>query len=134
MPDEESPVTPFPFATVPELRKRWKGAPEDADDDLEVALEDASQFILDIAPSAAQKSASTRRRIVCAVVKRSMAVPDEYEGFSQVQMGAGPYQRTGSVTNAHGDFYLTRLEKQALGVGRQVASEVNMLAGHGDAS
>ncbi len=133
MSEDETPVDPFPFATAAELRKRWKAAPAD-DEELTVALEDASQFILDVAPSAATKSVATRRRIVCAVVKRSLAVPDEYEGFSQVQMGAGPYQRTGNLANAHGDFYLTRLEKQALGVGRQVAGEVNRLAGLGGES
>lgn len=124
----EGPL-PFPFATLGELKKRWRGMTPEQGEDAEFALEDASQFILDIAPAAKYAHPNTRRRIVCAVVKRSMAIPDEYEGLSNVQMGAGPYQRSGTVANAHGDFYLTRLEKKALGVGKQRAGEVDMMAG-----
>ena len=129
MSDEDNGVTPFPFATVDELKKRWKGMPDGIDDEAEVALEDASQFILDIAPAARTAHQNTRRRIVCAVVKRSMGSPEESVGVSQLQMGAGPYQQSRSFANPHGDFYLTKLEKKALGVGKQKSGEVDLLAG-----
>lgn len=129
MSEEDNGVTPFPFATVDELRKRWKGMPDGIEEEVQVALEDASQFILDIAPAARKARANTRRRIVCAAVKRSMDTPEESVGVSQLQMGAGPYQQSRSFANPHGDFYLTKLEKKALGVTKQRAGEVDMLAG-----
>ena len=43
-------VTPFPFATVDELKARWPDMPAGSDDHAEVLLEDASQFILDVVP------------------------------------------------------------------------------------
>lgn len=124
----EGPL-PFPFATLAHLKERWPDMPAGTDATAEILLEDASQFILDIAPAAKDAHPNTRKRVVCAVVKRSMAVPAEYEGLSNVQMGAGPYQRSGTVANAHGDFYLTRLEKKALGVGKQRAGDLDLLAG-----
>lgn len=129
MPEKTNVAEPFPFATLPQLKERWPDMPAGTDQTATILLEDASQFILDIAPSAKEAHPNTRKRVVCAVVKRSMAVPSEYEGLSNVQMGAGPYQRSGTVANAHGDFYLTRLEKKALGVGKQRAGELDLLAG-----
>src|SRR5699024_11345960 len=35
-------------------------------------------------------------------------------GVESYQMGAGPYQETVRPANPHGDFYLTRAEKNAL--------------------
>lgn len=123
-------VEPFPFATVDELKQRWKGFPEGAEDDAEVHLEDASQFILDVAPSAARVTESTRRRIVCKVVRRAMhADDDEMEGFESAQIGTGPFQDTYKPVNPHGDYYLTGQEKLALRVGKQRAFQINMLGG-----
>src|SRR5690625_2304197 len=61
-----------PFATVEELKARCPDMPAGAEEHAEVLLEDASQFILDVCPSAADVSAGTRRRIVCSVVRRSI--------------------------------------------------------------
>ncbi|SEC98788.1 hypothetical protein SAMN04489745_3622 [Arthrobacter woluwensis] len=55
-------VTPFPFATVEELKQRWPDFPTGGEAAATVALEDASQFILDVCSGAANASASTRRR------------------------------------------------------------------------
>lgn len=123
-------VEPFPFATVEDLGKRWGGLIEEDHEVAKVHLEDASQFILDVAPSAAQASPVTRRRIVCQVVKRMMSADDEeLSGMESVQMGTGPFQDTFKPVNPHGDPYLTKQEKKALGVGRQRAFSVNLLAG-----
>lgn len=129
MSEEENDVTPFPFASADELRKRWKGMPDGVEDEAEVALEDASQFILDIAPAARTAHQNTRRRIVCAVVKRSMETPEDMVGMESNNLQAGPYMSQRRAVNPHGDFYLTKLEKRALGVGKQRAGEVDLLAG-----
>lgn len=120
---------PFPFATLAELKKRWKGMSSELDEEAVTALEDASQFILDVAPRAGEKDPKTRRRIVCAVVKRSMQVPEDMLGMESNNTQAGPYMSQRRAVNPHGDFYLTKLEKQALGVGKQRAAELDLLAG-----
>lgn len=127
-------VEPFPFATLSELEDRWPDFPVGAGTHAEALLEDASQFILDLVPTAVDATASTRRRIVCAVVKRSMqAESSDMGGYESYQQGAGPYQATFKPLNPHGDFYLTKAEKQALGWGKQRAFGVQV-AGFGACS
>lgn len=128
MPD----VVPFPFATLDELRERWPDFPPGGDMHAQALLEDASQFILDVVPSAATVSESTRRRVVCAVVKRAMqAGGSDLAGVESLQQGAGPFQTTFKPVNPNGDFYLTRLEKVALGWGRQRAFGVQVAGSYG---
>lgn len=122
-------IEPFPFATVDELKDRWPDFPAGGDKTAKTLLEDASQFILDIAPSSAKVSENTRRRVVCAVVRRSMQASAAGNGGMQTsQFTAGPFNMSAQPVNPHGDFYLTKNEKLALGMGRQKASEVNLLA------
>lgn len=118
------------FATLQELIERWPDFPIGAEDHASVMLADASQFIVDTVPSALTASVSTRRRIVCAVVKRAMASGD-MTGNESVQFGTGPFQMTAKPTNPHGDFYLTKQERRALGEGRQSAFGVQV-AGFSD--
>ncbi|RLP70872.1 hypothetical protein D9V30_00085 [Mycetocola reblochoni] len=123
-------VEPFPFATVDELKERWPDFPLGGEGHAAVLLDDASQYILDVCPSAASVSSSTRRRVVCAVVRRAMqAESNDLAGMESQQMTAGPYSQTYKPLNPHGDFYLTSQERKALGFGRQAAFEVDLLAG-----
>lgn len=123
MPD----VEPFPFADVDDLKMRWPGLPAGAEERAEVLLEDASQFILDVAPQAVDAPAATRRRVVCAVVRRFMESEDrEHHGLTQFQISAGPYQQGGTLHNPDGGFYLRADEKKALGVGRQKAHNIDV--------
>lgn len=122
---------PFPFATVEELKARWPDFPPGADRHAETQLEDASQFILDICPAAASANERSRRRVVCAVVRRSMSA-GELAGLESLQQGAGPYQGTAKPANPHGDFYLTKAERQSLGDNRaQKAFGGNVTGGSG---
>lgn len=117
-----SDVTPWPFATVEELQLRWPDMPAGAEDHAQVLLEDASQFILDVCPSAAFASVNTRRRVVCAVVRRSIeAQSSPGVGMETFQATSGPFTNSYTPTNPHGDFYLTRSERKALGEGKQKA-------------
>lgn len=116
-------VDPFPFATVEELKARWPDMPAGSEDHANTLLEDASQFILDMVPSSADAKESTRRRVVCAVVRRSMAA-STHEGVNQASFTTGPFTVSQSPTNPHGDFYLTKNEKRALGDGVQKAFSV----------
>ena len=96
-------VEPFPFATVADLRDRWPDMPPGADSHAAVQLEDASQFILDVCPSAASASESTQRRVVCSVVRRSMeaGLP---AGVDQMSQTAGPFTQQFTSSNSGGDF------------------------------
>lgn len=108
-------VEPFPFATLPQLKDRWPDFPAGADNHATILLEDASQFILDMVPASVNVSESTRRRIVCAVVRRSMeASTADSAGMETFQQSAGPFSFSAKPANPHGDFYLTKAEKQAL--------------------
>lgn len=111
-----------PFATIQELRARWPDMPVGSDDHADVLLGDATQFILDTCPLAERASVSTKRRVVCAIVRRALQSDSaELAGFETTQFTSGPYSFGGRVSNPYGDFYLTRQEKKALGCGRQVA-------------
>ena len=95
-------VTPFPFATVEELKARWPDMPAGAEEHAEVLLEDASQFILDVCPSAADVLEGTRRRIVCSVVRRSIeAQSSPGAGMSQFQATTGPFTNSFTPSNPH---------------------------------
>lgn len=118
-----------PFADVADLKDRWPDMPAGAEGYAATLLLDASQFIVDTVPTAMEAAENTRRRIVCAVVRRSMQGPDHMVGMEQVQQSAGPFQFSHRPVNPHGDFYLTRMEKKALGDGKQRAFEIDLLGG-----
>lgn len=115
-----------PFADVDDLRARWPDMPAGADAHAEVLLLDASQYIADTCPEGLTASDATKRRVVCAIVKRSMNVPDHLEGMSQVQETTGGVSRGWTPANADGDFYLKKAERQALGCGKQKAFGVQI--------
>lgn len=113
-----------PFATVEDLKARWPDFPAGAEKHAAVLLEDASDFILDLVPAAVNARESTRRRVVCSVVKRALSTASG-EGVSQSSWTQGPYTMSATAANPHGDFYLTRNERRALGEGRQIAFSVS---------
>lgn len=120
-------VEPFPFATLDELKARWPDMPPGSEDYAETLLEDASQFILDVCPSAALASPATRRRVVCAVVKRRMdAESSDLAGLSSSSLTTGPFGETRAPSNPDGDFFLKKSERRALGDGKQKAFGVQI--------
>ena len=126
-------VDPFPFATLTELKQRWPDFPAGADEHAETLLDDASEFIVDMVPAAVNSSPGTRRRVVCAVVRRSMEA-SLATGSVQTTMTAGPFNINQSPANPHGDFYLTKNEKKALGHGQQKAFSVTVGPARADLS
>lgn len=118
-----------PFADVDDLRARWPDMPPGADDYAATLLLDASQFIVDAIPQAAGAPDLTLKRVTCAVVRRSMQTPDDLLGMESNNLQAGSFMSQRRPVNPHGDFYLTSQERKALGAGRQVAFEVDMLGG-----
>lgn len=117
----------IPFADVDDLKARWPDFPPGAETHAGVLLEDASQFILDTVPAAMGAAPATRRRVVCAVVKRSMeASAADTAGLESFQEATGPFSFGGKPVNPNGDFYLTKQEKKALGDGAQQAFGVSI--------
>lgn len=127
--DDEDLPQPFPFATVDDLKARWRDMPDDSESVAyaKVLLEDASQFILDVAPGAAKVSASTRRRVVCAVVRRVMESDAQPSGVESVQETTGPFSTSFKV--ADGAFFLRKDEKRSLSGGHQAAFVVDTAGG-----
>ena len=107
-----------PFATVADYEARY-GEVED-EQRLKTLLADASLFLasqrgLVIDPDDGTQAALLTA-VTCAMVHRSM-MAGAYAGLSSVSQGAGGYTASVGVYNPSGDFYLTKGEKQALGIG-----------------
>lgn len=125
------PEVTTPFATVEDLKARWPDFPVGGESTAEVLLEDASQFILDTCPLAVNAAESTRRRVVCAVVRRSMQVSASGQvGYSQGSATVGDISQSWTAANPNGDFYLTKQELKSLGgAGRPKAFGVQVAQG-----
>ena len=96
------------------------------DESIQEQIDEAVQLIRDECSSADQAAPATLRRVVIAMLKRSVPVSGEV-GVTSLQEGAGPFQRTTQYANPSGDLYLTKAEKRQLGCGRQAAFEVDLL-------
>ena len=107
-----------PFATVADYEARY-GEVED-EKRLEALLADASLFLasqrgLVVDPDDGTQAALLTA-VTCAMVHRSM-MAGSYAGLSSISQGAGGYTASVGVYNPSGDFYLTKGERQALGIG-----------------
>lgn len=114
------------FANFEDYLKRNPDVTPGSQDYIETLLEDASQLLTDLHPVEVDNAEpATLERIVISMVSRKVASAGS-DGFSSVQMGAGPYQASYSIANPSGDMYLTKLERKALGVGGARAYTVQM--------
>ena len=124
-----------PFATYVDLEARWRTLSTAEQARADVLLGDASQLIVDLRPDlASHVSAATLEAIVCAMVKRAMQGPVDLDGVTQTQQTAGPFSQGVSFANPSGDLYLTKGEKQRLGIGVQRAFSIDLLAADGESS
>lgn len=111
-----------PFATVDDYEARY-GEVEDAVR-VETLLDDASAFIVAqpgfrlLAPGEPGSDLQQLNlvRVTCSVVHRSLSAGD-LAGLSSVSQGAGGYTATVNIYNPGEDFYLTKAERRALGIG-----------------
>jgi hypothetical protein len=111
---------PWPFATVEDLRARWPDMPPGSDEHAKVLLEDASGYIMDVCPSAAQARPDTRKRVTCAVVKRAMEAAEAPAGVSEFSETTGPFQT--SFKPSDSNLFLRKDERKALGGGGKAFS------------
>ena len=107
-----------PFATVEDYKQRYGEV--DDEQRLSTLLSDASIFIASQRGFAFDQDDENRAvllaAITCAVVHRSLA-SSAYAGFSSVSQGGDGYTASASIYNPGGDFYLTKQERQTLGIG-----------------
>lgn len=115
-----------PFATYSDLATRWRTLSAAEQSRATVLLGDASDLIRDLAPAPINEA--TAKAVVCTMVKRVMQGPADLDGVTQHQQSAGPFAQNVTFANPSGDLYLTKLEKQRLGIGRQRAFVVDLLA------
>lgn len=122
-----------PFATVSDLEARWRPLTPEETTRAETLLGDASALIRDLAKTVDQRivdeelDPATPRAIACAVVKRVMQSPADFDGVTQAQRTAGPFQQGVTFANPSGDLYLTKLERRRLGAGGQRAFMVDLI-------
>lgn len=116
-----------PFATVDDLASRWHALTTTEELQAEKLLDDASDIIMSLQPNWQQVPAATLKRICCQMVKRAMLADSANpNGLTQFAQTAGSYSESGTYANPSGDLYVTAVEKQALGIGKQVAFHVTL--------
>ena len=111
-----------PFATVKDYEERYGDV--DDPEQVETLLGDATAFIaaqpgfrpLPSDEDGYDLQQANLVRVTCAVVHRSLSAGD-FAGLSSYSEGGVGYTASVSVSNPAGDFYLTKAEKQALGIG-----------------
>lgn len=106
------------YASHSDIEARWRelSATEEAQADTLCA--DASA-IIDSLVTVGNDKLELAKVVVCNMVIRAMssAQSDNF-GLSQGSMTAGVYTQSWSYANPSGDMYLTKLDKQMLGITR----------------
>lgn len=122
------------FATVDDYIARY-GEVEDANK-LECLLLDASNYLKALYFSEYGEEYKQDERILfdlnaaavtCAIVARMLNVPSGMEGVSQTSQSADVYSASYTFANPTGDFYLTKSDKERLGIGAGVISSIKPL-------
>ena len=106
------------FATVADLNARL-ASPVADEDRAGVLLEDASVYLstLVTVDSTDETQAALLKTVCCSMVARVLSVDDDLYGVSNHSMGADIYSESFTYSNPTGDWYLTKTEREALGVG-----------------
>ena len=128
------PPTPKPsFATTTDYAERGFDAGVWTPSVLTVRLASASRWLRARAADIDERitdgflDADLVTDVVCTMVARTVPLEDLPMGLESSQITAGQYSQSNKRTNPHGDFYLTKQEKETLGINRQGAFSVNLL-------
>lgn len=109
------------YATVDDLEAGWRELTAKEKARAEVLLERASALI-DSLTDTTNIDKVVLTTVCCSVVQRVMQV-DDYDGIglSRENITAGSYIQSYTYANPSGDMYLTKTEKQLLGLGKNAA-------------
>jgi hypothetical protein len=128
-----------PFANVSDLEDRWRPLTPEEEDRASVLLDDASADIRLAAPSVDQRIADfiadptstgaldpiIPMAVACAMVKRVMIGGSDLDGVTSTTVGTGPFSNGTTYANPMGNLYLTKAERQRLGVGTARAYSID---------
>jgi hypothetical protein len=129
------------YALVSDLRLRWPGLPDskEAEARARTLLDDAAA-VLDaekepVVVDGAATDAAVRRMISCAMVERAMRSDSTSQpGVTQQATTMGPFSKSFTFANPTGDLYLTKQDRRLLGVLKQRAASIDLLASPENAS
>ncbi len=116
------------YADVSELEARWRPLTQEEQERASVLLCDASAM-LDALVGDREVPTHILCMVACGMVQRAMSANADAFGLTQQTMTAGPYSQSWSYSNPSGDFYLTKAERQMLGLGRQKAYSIRPQVG-----
>lgn len=125
------------YATVSDLEARWRTLDEDERAVAEVKLSDASVYLRGRVPDLDQRVADgvldpdIPKIVVCGMVKRAMNTPGlgADGGLASAQQSAGPFSQSLTYSNPDGNLFLSKAEKQLLGIGKGRAFGVDLASG-----
>lgn len=120
------------YADVSDLEARWRDLDEAEKQRAAVLLDDASAVLdslVDVDEGDA-KQLEVLKVVCCNMVQRAMVAgeADAY-GITQQSMTAGPYTQSWTYSNPSGDFYLTKMERQMLGIGKGYIGSIRPMIG-----
>jgi hypothetical protein len=121
-----------PFASPEDLEKRWRPLSAAEKETATVLLDDASAEVRAILRRAgidylaADFDSDAAKIVVCGMVKRGMVASDATPGVTTEQETTGPFSRSFTYANPTGDLYMTKRERQLLGLGFQAAFTIPM--------
>ncbi|TGY72669.1 hypothetical protein E5332_05640 [Enterorhabdus sp. NM05_H27] len=122
-PAPDAPAAPEPFAKVEDFRARCDTAAEDAR--VAAALEDASALLRSLfrrrhgrpwEPGVCPDFDDNARSVCCAAASRAVDVPGGMAGVTQMSETAGPFTASASFGAASGSLYVTKGERERLGL------------------
>lgn len=110
-----------PYATVADVEAGFREMSADEQERVEALIIEAAVIVDSFASDANE---DVKKVVVCRMVRRTIdtgaAIP---MGASQGTATAGPYSQSWTIGNgSFGELYLSKLDKQLLGVGNRIGS------------
>lgn len=107
----------MPFATVDDLRSRWKGAAGEDDEALAALIEDASLLVRVKYPMIEESPegplADVLKFVVSSMIRRAANVAG-FEGFSSYSETAGQFQQNFRLSNSGENLYVSASEQELI--------------------
>ena len=121
------------FATAEDYRARYPGDATTADEQVTVAIIDASDMIRVKVGDTSQIASSTLTRLTCLAANRAIQAQNtDLNGISSIQRTAGPYSVMVTPSKNYGGAYLLDDEWAQIGVGVAKIGFMSMWPSSGD--
>ena len=123
------------YATVADVLKLLPDLSADGQQKAETLLDYAANILdalVNVDPTDEQQAALLSQVSVNMVVRAVSASMADAFGASNMSMTAGAYSQSWTYSNPSGDLYLTKLERQLLGISASYIGSVPAKVGHDD--